>query len=131
MFSLPASALSVPTDSTLSVIFTLFRDDRLFPAKMENSTSIVSPVVDVSLAKATLNGSLEFTFVTFGFDVSKAYRCVFFVIQNNTWSSVGVTSTVTAAGVLCKSTHLTNFAVLVVSQIITEYSPDINYRSPS
>eukprot|EP00048_Salpingoeca_helianthica_P007901 m.115946 g.115946 ORF g.115946 m.115946 type:complete len:1259 (-) comp14456_c1_seq4:176-3952(-) len=105
--------------SRVVALFSLFRDDRMFPTSGANGSSstetVASAVVDVTILGATLNGSLEFSVRPTGFAADKPFRCVFWSVDDNVWNDSGLTTSVTAAGVDCESVHLTNFAVLVDS----------------
>eukprot|EP00048_Salpingoeca_helianthica_P007898 m.115884 g.115884 ORF g.115884 m.115884 type:complete len:1210 (-) comp14456_c1_seq1:25-3654(-) len=105
--------------SRVVALFSLFRDDRMFPTSGANGSSstetVASAVVDVTILGATLNGSLEFSVRPTGFAADKPFRCVFWSVDDNVWNDSGLTTSVTAAGVDCESVHLTNFAVLLDS----------------
>ncbi len=110
-------AFDVPTISSLGPaslgIFTKFADDRFF---VGSALAIASgtPVVDVSLFNATLRDTLIFT-VSIIPDPAKDHMCGYWHEGRKTWDNHGMTTTVKDGFVSCTSTHLTNFAVLVVS----------------
>ena len=130
--SIPPSVVHVTnstSESTLvSALFTFFHDDRFFPRNGSSSNAststgtVVSPVVDITLSGATLQGPLSFSFVPADFSPDGNYRCMFWVTDTNSWSELGMVTSVTAAGVECVTTHLTNFAVLVVRILVSTES---------
>lgn len=99
-----------------ALVFTTYSDSRLFAAT--NTTgSVASAVIDVVITGAdtsVLDPPARFRLMV-GNSTSPV-RCVYYDVSNNAWSSAGVT-TLSSSGLFtqCSTTHLTNFAVLLVS----------------
>jgi hypothetical protein len=112
--TLEPSSLEVEPNATRVVaLFSLFRDDRLFPSS--ETTVLSSPVVDITILGARLNGTLDFSVKPDVLMPSNPFRCVFWSEDTSRWNDSGLTTIINAETVDCSSVHLTNFAVLVVS----------------
>lgn len=96
----------------ISVLFTEYHVGRYFHHSVGDH--LASCIFDVTLRGAPLVDGLQFTIVPVNFSKTKKYRCVYFT-DDSTWASHGITTTTTDSGVTAHSTHLTNFAVMVVS----------------
>ena len=108
----PSAITPAPNASRVSALFTIYQDNRLFPSS--TSTDIATPVVDVTLAEASLSGELQFSYVPALFSKCAAYQCVYWDSTHSVWATSGVTTSTTGPPYMCTSSHLTNFAMLVV-----------------
>jgi hypothetical protein len=116
-FTIRPSAIG-HNSTVINALFVLYNDARLFPSLQLVSTS----VVDATLVDAQLNGTMQFAFKPSNFNqtLAKQYVCAFWT-ANRTWSSVGLSTVVNEESVECETTHLTNFAVIVVGVKYYQY----------
>ncbi len=115
-FSIAPSAIHV-ISALVTAVFILFSDARFFPVYQQSAFVVDTAVVDVTLYGAVLNGTMLFSYSPANFTSSYLYECVFFA-NDNTWSTTGLTTVVDPTRVDCTSSHLTNFAVLVVGHML-------------
>lgn len=111
MFSIASGNVAITSDR-VNVMFSIFHDDRLFQSV--TPVTLASPVVDLSLQGAVLNGSMAFVLTPQSYNATASYTCVFWNTGTLQWDTTGVTTMRVNGSVLCMSVHLTSFAVLVV-----------------
>ena len=111
---------SLKTKGDAAVVFTTYTESSLFPTSSGSSSSSsssgpVSDIIDVTVVGGNtsyLNPPAQFSLST---NANGQVRCVYYDTSSNTWLGSGV-STLSYDGktVQCTTSHLTNFAVLLV-----------------
>lgn len=102
---------------TGAAIFILYQDDRIIPFQpLGPKTPVVAATLDQCLVNVTEQGPFEYRVSHFDpLPESSSVQCVAFDEISNTWSNEGiqvVSAESNSSLTTCRSTHLTNFAVL-------------------
>lgn len=108
-----------PLDGNGTLVFTAFRDDRLFLSQSSSTTSVVTQIIDVAILgvnTSVLSVPARLIFSVPRSSSTSLLTCVYFEESTGIWSRKGVSIVSrNATSIICAATHFTNFAAIVVS----------------